>query len=361
MTIDLSNLRLECLAIGSLPHKDTFRAMQLVKEYFQTVPFWPQMVKVSKNEDMILQFLEGMPSFFSDKSFLDTEYEEFYDDLENFYIDYESIVSGEDSDNSILNKYSISEKSSCAFKEFLNIISSSNIKYCKGQVVGPLTLSTTLVDKDGRCAIYDETLKDVILKTLSLKALWQIKSMKSVNPDVTPIIFIDEPSISQLGTSAYVTISEDSVHSMLSELSETIKQAGAISAIHCCGKCDWKLPIQCGVNMLNFDAYSFSENLSIYSDYVKDFLMSGGKIVWGLVPTLDKQALASLTIDDLINKFKSSVKYLTKKNIDEKLIIDNSLISTSCGAGSLSEELAEKALKLTNELSYFLKEEFKKR
>ena len=358
MTADLSKLRLECIAIGSVPHKDTGKAMQLVKENFKTVPFWPQMVKVSKNEDMILQFLEGMPSFFSDKSFLDTDYEDFYEDLENFYVDYETVISGSDEDNSVLAKYAISDQASCSFKPFLEIVKSPDVKYCKGQVVGPLTLSTTLVDKDGRCAIYDETLKDVILKTLSLKALWQIKSMKSANPNVLPVIFIDEPSISQLGTSAYVTISENSVRSMLEELSNVIQSAGAVSAIHCCGKCDWKVPAQSGVNMLNFDAYSFSENLSVYSDYIKEFLGSGGKIVWGLVPTLDKDALESLTIDILIDKFKSSVNYLTKKGIDEKLIIDNSLISTSCGAGSLSEELAEKALRLTCELSYILKDQY---
>ena len=51
--------------------------------------------------------------------------------------------------------------------------------------------------------------------------------------------------------------------------------------------------------------------------------------------------------------------YLTKKGIDEKLIIDNSIITPSCGAGSLPEELAEKAMILTKNVSDSLKEKYK--
>ncbi len=53
---------------------------------------------------------------------------------------------------------------------------------------------------------------------------------------------MDEPSVSQLGTSAYLTISEEEVVSMFAEISDLIKANGGISAIHCCGKCDWRIP-----------------------------------------------------------------------------------------------------------------------
>ena len=219
-------------------------------------------------------------------------------------------------------------------------------------------LLTTLVDKDGKCAFYDETLREIIVKTLSLKALWQIKNIKAANPDTVPIIFIDEPSISQLGTSAFVTISQDDVKSMFKEVSDVIKSAGALSAIHCCGKCDWSVPISSGVNIINLDAYSFAQNLSLFKEDVSHFLKQGGKIAWGVVPTLDKDALENADLDILIEKFNSAIKFLTDKGIDEKLIIDNSIITPSCGAGSLSEELAEKAMNLTKNLSDNLKKRY---
>ena len=91
---------------------------------------------------------------------------------------------------------------------------------------------------------------------------------------------------------------------------------------------------------------------------MKKFLEKEGKIIWGVVPTLDKKALQNANLDIILQKFDDAVKYLTKKGINEKLIISNSYVSPSCGAGSLSVELAEKAMKLTHDLSEKLKERY---
>lgn len=350
-----SKLTLECLAIGSLPHVDLEKAMELVKKDFNKIPFWPQLTKISKNEDMIFQFLGNMPSFFIDeergKSYLETESEQFFEDMEQFFIDYEEILADENTDT--IDKYAIN--SSCAFKEFIKIVQETKPMYAKGQIVGPFTLSTTLVDKVGKCAFYDETLKEIIIKTLTLKALWQIREIKKVSPDTTPIIFIDEPSISQLGTSAFITVTADEVCDMIKEISDLIKLNGALSAIHCCGKCDWNVPIKAGVDIINLDAYAFAQNLSLFSDVLKSYLEAGGKIAWGVVPTLYPEVLEKADLPSMISVFDKAVKYLTKKGIDEKIIIENSLVTPSCGAGALSEELAEKAMDLTKQLSESLK------
>ncbi len=344
---------MECLAIGSLPYNNPQDAIKVVEKYFETIPFWPQLSKVSKNEDMTFQFLEGMPSFFISEGFrFDTESESFYEALEQFFVDYEDIVSNENSE--LLEKYAISKDFSSTFEDFLEL--SKKSKFAKGQIVGPFTLATTLTDKNGRCAIYDDTLKEIIVKTLTLKALWQIKQIKSTGAQA--IIFIDEPSISQLGTSAFLTISQNDVMEMIKEISDVIKANGAMAAIHCCGKCDWSVPIQTGINIISLDAYSYAQNLSIFHSDVKNFLNNGGKIAWGVVPTLDKEALENATLEIILEKFDQAVKYLTKKGINEKLIIENSYVSPSCGAGSLTEELAIKAMELTKQLSDSLKERY---
>ena len=343
---------LDCLAIGSLPYTKTEDAIHLVETYFKEIPFWPQLAKVNKNEDMTIQFLEGMPSFFESEDFrFDTENDEFYEALEQFFVDYEEIISGNEE---LLEKYAINYSS--AFKPFIELIKRNGSNYGKGQIVGPFTLGTTLTDKKGRCTIYDETLREIIVKTLTLKALWQIKQIKSAG--AKPIIFIDEPSISQLGTSAYLTISQNDVVNMLKEISDAIQKAGGLSAIHCCGKCDWSVPIETGINMVSLDAYNYAENLSVFYKKVKSFLERDGKIVWGVVPTLDKDSLKKADLEILLNKFDEAVNYLTKRGINEKLIITNSLISPSCGAGSLSVELTEKAMRLTREISDSLKERY---
>ena len=84
---------------------------------------------------------------------------------------------------------------------------------------------------------------------------------------------------------------------------------------------------------------------------------NGGKIAWGFVPTLDGEILRKLNSEFLAQKFQDSVNYLTKSGINEKLILDNSLITSSCGAGGLSIKDAELAMSLVKELSDRLKRE----
>ena len=108
---------MECLAIGSLPYDNPQKALTIVQKYFNKIPFWPQLAKVSKNEDMSFQFLEGMPSFFmpEDGEFhFNTENSIFFNELEQFLTDYETIMKNKD--YNLLQKYSISENFSSTFK-----------------------------------------------------------------------------------------------------------------------------------------------------------------------------------------------------------------------------------------------------
>lgn len=348
---------MECLAIGSLPYKDPQKAMDTVQKYFRNIPFWPQLSKVSKNEDMTNQFLEGMPSFFvsEDENFsFDTENEKFFQEIETFLSDYENIITGNKPE--LLQKFAITDKFSSTFGLFLEFIKQNNCKFAKGQIVGPFTLATILTDKKGRCAIYDDTLKELIVKILSLKALWQVKQIKLQG--ATPIIFIDEPSLSQIGTSSYITITKDDASMMLKEIVDIIKNNGGIASVHCCGKCNWSIPIKVNIDMISLDAYHYAQNLSLYWEQIEAFLTQGGKIAWGIVPTKSPSLLEKTDLQTMQAKFDKAVNYLTKKGIDEKLVIDNSFVTPTCGAGSLSEILAEKAMRLTYELSNSLKERY---
>lgn len=352
------DLKLSCLGIGSLPHTAPIEACELVKSCFKDAPFFPQLAHVSRNEDMIMQILEGFPGLVNsdDRLYVDNESEEFFEKLEEFFVDYEEIIA--DINSPLLDKYGISEKCSSTFPILLDMIKQNGYKYVKGQVVGAFTLSTSLNDKTGRSIYYDETLREIALKLLTLKILWQIKEFKKADEKIIPIIFMDEPSISQLGTSTFITISTADVINDFKQLTDVIREQGALSAIHCCGKCDWTLPIQGGVDILNLDAYTFAQSLSLYPQEVKSFLENGGMITWGVVPTLDKDALENSTVDSLEKVFEARVNYLVEKGVDKNLIIKNSLISSSCGAGGLSVELSEKAMNLVMEVSERLKEKY---
>lgn len=352
------NLKLQPLGIGSLPHKNAEDAFEIVKKDFSQIPFFPQLANLNRNEDMMLQFLEGLPAFSTENSqkfVLNSESEDFLLGLEEFFGDYEEIIS--DINSPLLEKYSISPDSSSTFSMFENFIKDNKPAYAKGQIVGAFTLCTALKDQNGTAVIYDETLRDIVLKLLILKVLWQIKRIKAANSDTTPIIFMDEPSVSQIGSSAYITISEAQVISMINEISKVIKNNGGLSAIHCCGKCDWRIPIRADVDIINFDAFTYAQNFIVYHREISKFLSHGGKIAWGFVPTCDGEILKHLTAQSLSDKFKDCVKYLTDNGINEKLITDNSMITSSCGAGGLSIKDAKIAMDLVKELSDRLKDE----
>lgn len=339
------NLTLECLAIGSLPHRNVEKAIEVVKKNFKNVPFWPQMTNISKNEDMIVQFTENMPSFFVEqRKFVINKKEN-----EKFLNDYKEITRN--GLKSVLDRYGLSSSYSCAFDGFLELVEKTQPDFAKGQVTGAFTLSTTLTDEKGNYAFYNRSLKEIIVKTIALKALWQIRKMKSVQPDIVPIVFIDEPNLSYLGSLKFANIREVDVIEMIKPVSDIIKANGGLSAIHCCGSCDWAIPIKSGVNIVNLNVFMFEKELNLYIDDLKEFLSNGGKIAWSVVPTLNRELLKKADLKDMVSIFENAVNNLTKNGIDEKIVIENSLITSSCGTATLNDDMAEKAMRLVRELS----------
>ncbi len=132
-----------------------------------------------------------------------------------------------------------------------------------------------------------------------------------------------------------------------------MQENGALVGIHCCGKSDWSLITECGIDILNFDAFYYGESLGLFSKEMEAFLNKGGKIAWGVVPTLDVDSLEASTLESLTAKFEEAVSYLTNKGISRELINENSIIQHLCGAGGLSLEQAEKAMRFTSELAAF--------
>jgi len=344
-------------AVGSLPHTNPEKAMELVFECFPDIPVIGQLAKVSAKEDMLSQYNENIPGIVFDEAdnrwFMDQEDETFYEKLEEFFLDYESIVN--EGNSELLEKYAISEDHCSTLPIFLKKLDESKPKFVKGQITGPFTFCTSLVDREKKCIFYDETLKEIAIKGLALKALWLIKRFREASPESQPIIFMDEPSISQYGSSAFITVKREDVIESLSEIASVLQKNGALVGIHCCGKSDWSLITGTGVDILNFDGFYFGESLGLFSKEIENFLKNGGKIAWGMIPTLDVDALEASTIESLAKKFEEAKLYLINKGIDEKLIYENAIITPSCGAGSLTEEQAEKAMRLTSELANYLR------
>ena len=347
-------------AVGSLPHLNQADAVNLIFDALPDAPVIPQLAKVNQLEDMSSQLNEKIPGVVYDETdkrfYIDQETETFLEDLEEFMLDYESIVN--DGDMQTLEKYGISTERCSSMPLFLEKLNISKPPFVKGQVIGPFTFATSLVDKDKKCAFYDETNREIIVKALTIKALWLMKKYREASPESQPIIFMDEPTISQYGTSAFITVKKEDVISCFAEIASILQKHGALVGIHCCGKSDWSIIAESGVDILNFDGSCFAESLGLYHDKIKDFLNKGGKIAWGVIPTMDIDALEAATIESSVKTYEHAISYLVNKGIDKNLIYEASIITPACGAGILTIEQAQKAMKLTGELGKVLRDKY---
>ena len=227
----------------------------------------------------------------------------------------------------------------------------------KGQVTGPFTLGVNLTDEAGKCAYYDEQLHDVIVKTVILKAMWQINQLGKFGLPV--LIFLDEPSLLGFGNQQFITVSRDDIIRDLNEVAEVIHRYGGRAAVHCEANTDWSILMESKLDLLDFDAYDHFEAITLYPAELNRFLECGGCLGWGIVPTLDREAAASETLLSLISRFDNEMDRLAAMGFDRRMLLRQSLITPSCGAGGvLTEELAERILRLLRELSITLRKKY---
>jgi len=220
------------------------------------------------------------------------------------------------------------------------------------QVTGPVSFALTVVDENKRAIYYNDMFRDVIIKGIAMKARWQLRRFKPLCE--SRICFIDEPVLSAFGSSTYVSVSRDDVVAMIQEVVEAIHLEGGLAGIHCCGNTEWTIPIDAGVDIINFDAYTYGESVLLYPEPMKSFIESGGVLAWGIVPT--SVDIERETTDLLVNKFLGLVDGLVSKGINHAQVIQNSIITASCGTGSVPIDRAERIVRETKKVSNVLKE-----
>jgi methionine synthase II (cobalamin-independent) len=223
----------------------------------------------------------------------------------------------------------------------------------KGQITGPFTFCTGVTDQDKRAIFYNDQVRDAAVKLLSLKAVWQIQQLKAFKAPV--IIFIDEPALTGFGSSEFTTISREDVTSCLEEVVSAIHGAGGLAGIHVCGNTDWSLILDASVDIVNFDAHAYFDRFVLYGENLRRYMLAGGVLAWGIVPTLDPETIDRETAESLTAKLKDQMEQLKALGVDKERIHRQSLITPSCGLGSLDVERAQKVLRITRAISRHLR------
>ena len=302
--------------IGSIPSLGIQEACAHILERIPEMPYWPQLVKRSHLEDMVIQFSEGLPSL------------EIIEEKRSL-----SISSG-DLESALVTFYD--RQSPEKYGPFI-----------KGQTVGPITFAAGVTDQDGKSILYNPDLLDAAVKGLAIKAVWQIGELNRTGKRT--IIFLDEPYLSGFG-SAFTPIQRHDVVGLLKEVIDYIREkTDALIGVHCCGNTDWPMIIESGPDIINFDAYGYMDTFLLYPETLSRFLSEGGAIAWGIVPTADFTGKQS--VESLLKRLQEGLTRLKDWGLDSDTIAGGSILTPACGMGTMENGLAERVLVLLSELS----------
>lgn len=346
----------QATGIGSLPYVEPQKAVTTIINNLKDIPHWPQLPLSGDEEGFSMQFVApliklGLVSKVGKKAFFDTTQDTWTDGLTEFYTLYLAAMEG---DEEALEFFAFPQEAATGFYAFLDYLKANgtgNIKILKGHVSGPLTVAFELTDENKRAAYYNPQIRDLVIKTLELQAYWQTKKLQEFGLPV--LIFVDDPGLYAYGQSTHITLKKEDILEDLNTLFNAIHNASGDVGIHVCANTDWAMLMESNVDVINFDAYEYSQSMIGYGSQIADFFNQGRAIAWGIVPT--SEAMREEDTESIYTRFMNIVGELEAKGIKRELILKQSIVTPSCGTGTLTPDLAEKIYQVTGELSAKLK------
>jgi hypothetical protein len=334
---------LTATGIGSVPFTDPDQAAALILSNLPEMPFWPQMVRLGFQEDMVSQGVRGLPGLVLDEANRTVKIDP-HQPRELALAEFYEAVWTED-----LDPFAITPQEAQGFFSLLRqgAGSAPSPPALKGQVVGPVTFAGMVKDAQEKPILYDRELTQAVSLGLARKAAWQARQFRDLGKEA--VIFFDEPILTGFG-SAFFPVSREEVVAILSDTLDAVRQPGPVLiGVHCCGNTDWSLLLKLPIDILSFDSYGYFDSLLLYDKPLHDFLARGGWLAWGLVPTGD--ALHREEEGSLWQRFQGQVEEAAARGLDLHRLLSQALLTPACGLGYLSPEAATRALALLHNLS----------
>ncbi|NOQ45951.1 MAG: hypothetical protein GQ559_04650 [Desulfobulbaceae bacterium] len=347
------------LLIGSLPLTDHQDALNWIFAATPEIPLWPQLPS-NPYERMMPQFAEGIPCINEEnltdpegRIFFDTSRPGFEEEMLAFYEDY--LVAGEHTAALASSRFQVGRDRAAGLYLLADALTGrGDLTAVKGQVTGPFTMLTGIKDSQGRAGYFDDTIRDMVLKGIALKAAWQTRLLADTSGNRV-LMFIDEPALAGLGSSAFISVTAEDIQQMINEVAAAIHQAGGLAGIHVCANTDWELLLDSEIDILSFDAYGFFDRIAPLKHKVSAFLDRGGIIAWGGIPTSRAEDIERETTESLVNLWLEQAEAFIDSNRDKAALLRQSFITPSCGTGSLTPKLAKRVLELTRSVSTALR------
>ena len=367
--------------VGSLPHTEPQRALELIEIALPEVPHWPQLPRVSDREGFTSQYIAplintGLVKEDSDKGlFFDNNSEGWIDALTAFYelhvkAEMEAkaeteaemgVVDAAMGNSGAFNAFAFPQEYATGYYAFTAAVAQGEMagaRRLKGQLSGPLTIGFQVNNANGRPCFYDDQLRQVLTDCLASQARWQARHLKVLSEGAgiaeSPLVSLDDPGLYSYGQSTYVALGREEILASYRTIIDALRGEGALTSIHVCAGADWSIPIEAGFDMINVDVYGYFDSLLPYAGELQKFLSAGGRIAWGLVPTssaaLDENAAG------LLDRLKAMISRLAARGVSEELLWRNMGLTPSCGTGTLEVETAEVVYRLLAEVGQAIKQ-----
>jgi len=336
--------------VGSVPQTSGEEALELIWKSVPFAPHWPQLPNLGAESSFVGQYLNvlietGIIGDFENPKF-QMEATDWIDRMTMFYSLYLEAIEGNEQ---ALERFGFSPQGGEGFEVYYRNLESFGTRdalLLKGQLSGPLTVGMQITDNNRRSSYYDDTLRDMLLKALALHAEWQTKSLRKFGLPV--LMTVDDPALYGFGASTHVTLKREQLIEELNTIFEGIIRQGGIPGAHVCAGMDWTLLFDSKVQVVNFDAYDYFQSMMALAGPLNEFLKRGGILSWGIVPT--NPVAWEETAQSLIKRLENNIAELVKRGIDEGLLRQQSMVTPSCGTGTLQKELSEHIYKLLLEI-----------
>ncbi len=302
--------------IGSLPFTSSTEAVRAVSGLSPEVPFWPQLPQRSERESIVGQGLGIVETLIERRN-----------DGYGYLVkegQLDSVLESLHRSNGELT--SANAAGFGAFEEELSSGLFNSAIAVKGQIEGPITLAAYLFHKD-KPFLADPALFAAIAFHISQMIRWQIERLKSAGLPV--VLFVDEPALCLDASVANAVPVEQRLNALAATL-ESARLCGAYAGLHCCAARPFERMCRVQPDIISFDAH---EGLDLFFNdwHALDFMMQGGMVAYGIVPTRPGvNAVDSATI---------FLRWLKAASLagDPQKFAQRAMITATCGLGLLDE------------------------
>lgn len=340
------NLSTKNIPYGSLPYESVDTACRMMAKLYQKMPYLPMFPKISSDDTIVNRTFKNIPGvrIIDKKISLIISSNNYKNNLHKL----EEAFNHPCMHN--LDYFEMEAPFLEKFFQFINKFKSPNALI---NILGPFTVSQMLTQSAEEQMLIDKTYRKLFIQAVCVKALWMIEKLKEINPETVPVVMLEEPMFGKLGDIKRENedISIELVTNMFSRVVEKLKQSGAIVGVQCFDKCDWKIPINAGVDIISFDAYNNPNNLSIIPEVITEFIARGGRINWGILPVVNEAKVKDLNIDEITSRLFKTFEPLIVAGVPADYVYKSALVSVQGDLNHLPIIFAEKVVILADQLS----------